>query len=329
MIRGEAVDRLSLFLVEEAAELLRGQIATTPLEESPELSARLGAPVWLKLESLQRTGSFKIRGAIVQIARLSPEERECGVVTCSAGNHGKAVAEAGRQSGVPVTVCVPSSVDASKRRGIESRGAIVRISPFAGYDETEDWALALAAEEGKPFLSAFDDAGVMAGNGGTLAREVLEQLPEAASFLIPVGGGGLSAGFSFVVRQRLPRSVFVGCQHEKSPGLALSLEAGHAVTRLPAVETAAGGIEGGLGKLPFEILRSTIDRVALVSEAEILDATAWTFEHHQHSIEPSAAAGIAAALSGKAGRLTGPIVIIVTGRNVAAATFRSILARLQ
>lgn len=318
---------LTLPLVEEAAELLRGQILVTPLEESPELSARLGAPVWLKLECLQRTGSFKIRGALFQLASLSEEQRNRGVITCSAGNHGKAVAEAALRSGVRATVCVPKSVDASKLRGIASRGAEVRISEFSGYDETEDWALALAAKEEKPFLSAFDDIGVMAGNGGTLAAEVLEQLPEASSFLLPVGGGGLSAGFSFVVKEHRPRSIFVGCQHEKSPGLALSLEAGRAVTRLPAVETAAGGIEGGLGNIPFEILRSRVDRVALVSEDELLDAVAWTFENHQYAIEPSAAAGIAAALSGKAGSLSGPVVIVVTGRNVATETFRKILNR--
>ena len=322
-----SIDRLTLSLVEEAAELLRGEIVTTPLEESKELSARLGVPVWLKLECLQRTGSFKIRGALFQLARLPQEQRNRGVITCSAGNHGKAVAEAAQRSGVRATVCVPKSVDASKLHGIASRGAEVRISEFPGYDETEDWALALAASEGKPFLSAFDDVPVMAGNGGTLAAEVLDQLPGARSFLLPVGGGGLSAGFSFVVRERNPGSTFVGCQHEKSPGLALSLEAGRAITRLPAVKTAAGGIEGGLGKIPFEILRSNIDRVALVSEEELLDAVAWTLENHQYAIEPSAAAGIAAVLSGKAGALSGPVVIVVTGRNVAAATFRNILNR--
>ena len=255
--------------------------------------------------------------------------RDRGVVTCSAGNHGKAVAEAARQAGVPATVCVPSSVDSAKLRGIRSRGADVRVSEFAGYDETEDWAIAFAASEGKPFLSAFDDVGVMAANGGTLAREVLEQVPGARTFLLPVGGGGLSAGFSFVVRQRVADATLVGCQHEKSPGLALSLRAGSAVTRLPAIATSAGGIEGGLGRAPFEVLRSTIDRVALVSEDEILDAVAWTFERHGYAVEPSAAAGIAAALAEKSGRPSGPVLIVVTGRNVAAATFRRILDRLQ
>jgi threonine dehydratase len=320
-----AITSLTLSLVEEAAEFLRGRILATPLEESPELSRIAGVPVWLKLENLQKTGSFKIRGALFQLARLSEDERKLGVVTCSAGNHGKAVAEAARQSGVRATVCVPKSVDASKLRGITDRGAEVRISEFRGFDETEDWAIDLAKRQGKPFLSSFDDVGVMAGNGGTLAGEVLGEIPEARSFLLPVGGGGLSAGFSFVAKERDPGSIVVGCQHEGSPGLLLSLEAGRAVTRLPPVETAAGGIEGGLGKLPFEVLRSRVGRVELLSELELFEAVAWMLENHQYVIEPSAAAAIAAVLTGKAGTLPGPAVILVTGRNVAASTYRDIL----
>jgi len=133
-------------------------------------------------------------------------------------------------------VCVPKTVDASKLHGIVARGAEVRISEFRGYDETQDWAIELAKREGRPFLSAFDDVRVMAGNGGTLAREVLDEIPAAATFLLPVGGGGLSAGFSFVAKHRNPDSIVVGCQHESSPGLARSLEAGQAITRLPPAE---------------------------------------------------------------------------------------------
>ena len=320
-------EALTLSLVEEAAEFLRGRILATPLEESPELSRLAGTRVHLKLECLQRTGSFKIRGALFRLSRLSDAERKRGVVTCSAGNHGKAVAEAARELGVRAIVCVPKSIDASKLRGIRERGAEVRISGFRGYDETEDWAISLASDMGMPFLSAFDDVFVMAGNGGTLAAEVAGELPGARSFLLPVGGGGLSSGFSFVVKGRDPASVVVGCQHEKSPGLERSLAEGRAVTRLPPAETAAGGIEGGLGRLPFEVLRSRVDRVALLSEEELLDAVAWTLENHQYAIEPSAAPGIAAILSGKAGALPGPAVVVVTGRNVAASTYRKILAR--
>jgi threonine dehydratase len=323
---GAAVAELTLPLIDAAAEFLRGRILATPLIEAPELSERAGVPVRLKLECLQRTGSFKFRGASFQIERLSAPDRARGVVTCSAGNHGKAVAEAARRRGVPATVCVPRSIDSAKLAGIRVRGAEVRISEFAGYDETEDWALEIAAAEGKRFLSAFDDVDVMAANGGTIAVEVLEAFPEAKSFILPVGGGGLGAGFAYYAREHDPSAAIIACQHEGSPGLALSLERGAAVTRLPAIETSAGGIEGGMGRLPFEVLRTRVDRVALLSEREIEDGVRWLLDRHQILVEPSGAAAVSALLTGKSGRLGGPAAVVVTGRNVSYETIRRIVA---
>ena len=314
-------------MIDAAAETLRGRVVRTPLEESLPLSEAAGVPVRVKLEFQQKTGSFKIRGAIFQIARLSAADRRRGVVTCSAGNHGKAVAHAAHRAGVPATVCVPRSVDPAKLRGIRETGADVRVSDFPGYDETEDWALGIAAEEGKKFLSAFDDVDVMAANGGTIASEILADAPDTGAFVLPVGGGGLAAGLSFLARERDPGAVVVGCQHEGSPGLALSLERGEAVTRLPAIDTSAGGIEGGLGRLPFEILRTRIDRVALVSEAEIEDAVVWMVDRHGWLIEPSAAAAVAAVLSRRAGPFSAPVALVLTGRNVSVATVARILGR--
>ena len=185
-----------------------------------------------------------------------------------------------------------------------------------------------AAKAGRVWVSAFDDDAIMAGNGGSLAAEILEELPEARSFVLPVGGGGLAAGLAFFTKTRRPETLIVGCNHALSPALALSLERGQAVTRLPAAETAAGGIEGGIGKKPFDILRPLVDRVALLSEAEIFEAVRWTFDAHQYVVEPSAAVGVSACLTGKTGALPGPIVIVLTGRNVSLATLRRILGSL-
>lgn len=279
----------------------------------------------LKLECLQRTGSFKFRGASFQIERLAAPDRARGVVTCSAGNHGKAVAEAARRRGVPATVCVPRSVDSAKLAGIRARGAEVRISDFPGYDETEDWAIEIAAAEGKRFLSAFDDPDVMAANGGTIAAEIAAEAPDATDFVVPVGGGGLAAGLAYFFRERNSAARIVACQHEGSPGLARSLDLGSAVTRLPPIETSAGGIEGGIGRLTFEVLRSRVSAVALVSEREIEDGVRWMLDRHQILIEPSAAAAVAAIVTGKAGPFSGPAVVVVTGRNVAYETLRKIV----
>ena len=316
---------LSLPLIEQARAFLAGRIRATLLEESPALAAILGVPVWLKLESLQVTGSFKIRGALFRLSRLSEEEKRAGIATCSAGNHGKAVAYAARSLGLVPTITVPSSVDESKYRAMVALGADVIRSDFPGYDDTEEWAIREAERSGRVWISAFDDEAIMAGNGGSLALEILEDVPDARGFVLPVGGGGMSAGLAFVVKEKIPDATIVGCQHEASPALALSLERGHAVTRLPAVETAAGGIEGGIGARTFEVLRTRIDRVALVSEEEIFAGVRWMLENHQHLIEPSAAAAVGACLAGKAGRFEGPVVVIISGRNVSLETLKKIL----
>ncbi|MGH9364404.1 MAG: threonine ammonia-lyase [Thermoanaerobaculia bacterium] len=316
---------LTVDLIEEARRFLAGRVRRTPLEESPALSKVVGAPVFLKLENLQATGSFKLRGALFRLSLLSEDEKRAGISTCSGGNHGKAVAYAAKALGLTPTITVPSSVDEAKHRAMVALGADVVVSRFPGYDDTEVWAMEQAAKAGKVWISAFDDDAIMAGNGGSLAAEILEDLPEARSFVLPVGGGGLGAGLALYVKEKSFGAVIVGCNHELSPALALSLERGEAVTRLPAAETSAGGIEGGIGKKPFDVLRSRVDRVALLSEAEIFEAVRWMLDVHQYVIEPSAAAAVAACLTGKAGRLQGPAVIVLTGRNVSLQTLRRIL----
>jgi threonine dehydratase len=175
-------------LIQEALTFLRGRIRRTPLELSPQLSAIVGVPVWLKLEFLQTTGSFKLRGALFRMSKLTEKERQSGFVTSSAGNHGKAVAYAAKQMGIHVVVCVPSSVDEAKYRGIVELEAEVRLSSFPGYDETEDWALAEAERQGKPFLSPYDDDAILAAGGGSLAVEVLKTCRMPGRFLSRLEG---------------------------------------------------------------------------------------------------------------------------------------------
>lgn len=313
-------------LILEARRALEGRIRRTPVEESRPLSEVAGVPVSLKLESMQLTGSFKIRGAFFRLLALSPQERRIGVVTCSAGNHGKAIAHVARELGLPATVYVPRSVDESKYRGIRGLGAEVVRSEFDGFDETEALARAAAAKSQRPYVSAYDDERILAANGGTLAAEVLEDAPAARSFLVPVGGGGLSGGFAYYAKAKLPDARIVGCQHALSPALALSLEKGEAITRLPPVSTTAGGLEGGIGRTGFEVLKSRIDGVALVTEEEIFDAVRFMLAEHQYLIEPSSAVTVSAIRTGKAGRLSTPTVAVISGRNVALATVRRILA---
>lgn len=279
----------------------------------------MGVPVWLKLELLQITGSFKIRGAWWRLHQASAAERRSGIATCSAGNHGKAVAYAAREEKIHATIFVPSSVDQAKYQGMVALGADVRKSAYSGYDDTETWAREEAARLGMPFISAFDDYDVMAGNGGTLALECFEQLSQAEAFLLPVGGGGLAAGFAFMADGKR----LIGCQHVLSPALRMSLDCGQAVTKLPAVDTLAGGIEGGIGALTFDVLRGRLHEVALVSEEEIRQATKWLAAEHQYWVEPTAAVTVAACLSGRV-QLTAPALVLICGRNASMDTMRKV-----
>ena len=318
-------------LIAEAAEFLRDRVRRTPCEFSQPLSQVLGVPVWLKLESMQLTGSFKIRGALFRISKLTEEEKRLGVVTCSAGNHGKAVAYAAREAGIRATICVPRSVDRSKLDGMKALGADVQVSQFDGYDDTEEWARGLAEDRKLTFLSAFDDYAVMAANGGTTAVECREDAPAAVNFIVPVGGGGLSAGFAWHIKRNKKniekQAKIIGSQHVLSPALRLSLDAGHAITKLPAVNTMAGGVEGGIGALAFGVLGPLVDRIALVSEDEILDGVRWMIEHHQYLIEPTAAVTIAACLTGRIGKLDEPALVVISGRNVSTDSVKKILCR--
>jgi threonine dehydratase len=313
-------------LVAEARRAIAGRVRRTPVEESPGLSEIAGVPVALKLECLQLTGSFKIRGAFFVMSRLSPAERAKGVVTCSAGNHGKAVAWVARELAIPAEIHVPRSVDEAKYRAIVDLGARAMRSDFDGFDETELLAKAEAARSGRPYLTAFDDPLILAANGGTLAAETLEDAPEARTFLLPVGGAGLAGGFAFHAKSARPDARIIGCQHALSPALALSLERGEAVLKLPPVSTAAGGLEGGIGKTGFDVLKTRIDGVALLSEEEIDEAVRFMLDRHQYLVEPSSAVTVAAILTGRAGRLDSPAIAVISGRNVALATIRRILA---
>ncbi|MBN2801062.1 MAG: pyridoxal-phosphate dependent enzyme [Deltaproteobacteria bacterium] len=311
----------TLALIEAARAAIRPHLLQTPVLLSEPLSAMLGQPVYLKLDNLQITGSFKVRGALFRLLHLGPETRT--VTTCSAGNHGKGLAWAARLLGIEAVVHVPSSVDQAKAEGIAALGAQVRRSRFIGYDDTELVAREDAARTGTPFISAFDDPHIMAGNGGTLALEVMEQVPAARTFILPVSGGGLAGGFAVAARHHLPDATLIAVQHAECRALSRSLEEGRAITRMPEIETLAGGLEGGLGALPFAALRDRTDRVMHVREDELLDGLRWLLATHQLLVEPTSAAVIAACLQRPA--LTGPTVVVLTGRNVAYSTLRALL----
>ncbi|MGN6670406.1 MAG: threonine ammonia-lyase [Candidatus Nucleicultricaceae bacterium] len=319
---------LSESTILEAFDNIRDHIIKTPLEYSYALSKHLGVDVYLKLEFLQKTGSFKYRGALHSLITLKKQGIQ-SISTCSAGNHGKGVAYAAKELGMDALIFVPSTVDEAKYQGMLTLGAEVIKSPYPGYDQTEIWAREQAQLKRLPFLSAFNDDNVMAGNGGTLALEIMEELPAVKTLVFPVGGGGLGAGLSFYAQERYPDMTLIGCQHQDSAGLALSLEQNTPITQMPPITTVAGGLEGGVGDLCFDVLKNRITRVALVNEEEIIQGWLWCLHHHQYLIEPTSAVTLACALHDKLGALASPTVIILSGRNVGYTTIQSLIVQHQ
>lgn len=313
-------------LIDQAMKTICGKTRITPTEYSADLSKLLGHPVFVKLECLQTMGSFKLRGATYYLSTLSTHERSSGVAACSAGNHGLGLAYAAKELGLACTIFVPKSVDQAKFDKLISLGATVHKSGFIGYDDTLAWSKKEAEKLNMPLITAFDDERIMAGNGGTLAVEVLHEVPDAHHYVLPIGGGGLAAGFAYYAKFRDPSAKITVCQLKNSPSFKLSMEQGKAVTHLPPIETLAGGLEGGIGEKCFEILKSRVDDIALIDEDELKSAIIWFLAHHQYLIEPSAAVTLAALLYGHV-RPKGPLAVVLSGRNVSYVTLKNIMCR--
>ncbi len=198
----------------------------------------------------------------------------------------------------------------------------MRLSEFTGYDDTLEWALKEAAKHHLHFITAFDDERIMAGNGGTLAMEILEDIPDAHNFLIPVGGGGLAGGMAYYAKSVKPDAQIFGCQHIDSPAFKISLHEKKAATRMPAIDTVAGAIEGGMGEKCFAVLQHLVSDVLLVSEEQIIKGFTWMLENHQYLLEPASAVPIACCLFHKMPHLQHPTVLVLSGRNVSYPTLQ-------
>jgi len=316
---------------EAASTAVRGAVLRTPLIEAPTLSEIVERTVLLKLESLQITGSFKTRGAVARLAALGPEERRAGVVACSSGNHGRAVAWAARRLGVPATVCVPEWVDPVKLAGIRAQGAEALLTG-ATYDEAEAYALELARSTGRTWVSAYDDPWVIAGQG-TVALETLDALAiPPAAVLAPLSGGGLIGGIAAALRWRLgadaPPAVAVSAQRARV--MLASLEAGRPV-ELEEEDTVASALSGGIGlenRCSFPLVRGLVREHVVVPEEDIRAAMAWACTALHLVVEGGGAVGLAALRSGlwrpDPGR-PGPVVVVVSGGNVAPTVLADVL----
>ena len=299
--------------VAEAAARIAPHIRRTPTEHSPSVSALAGREVVLKLENLQRTGAFKIRGALNAILQLDPAARAAGVVTASAGNHGQGVAFAAQLAGVPACVVLPHGVPLAKLTAIQRAGAET-VLVGGGYDEAHAAALEIVRDRGRTYVHAFDDDAVIAGQG-TVALELLADAPDLDTIVVPVGGGGLIAGVALACAARPGRPRIVGVQSAGAPALADSFGLGHIVERTPS--TIADGIAVRRpAERTFAVVRALVDDVVTVSDQAIARAMVVLLERHKLLAEGAGAAALAAVLEAN-GRVGGRRVgVIVSGGNV-------------
>ncbi|MER7048817.1 threonine ammonia-lyase [Streptomyces jumonjinensis] len=308
--------------VRGARKMLAGVARTTAMEGSRHLSQLVGAPVHLKCENLQRTGSFKLRGAYVRISGLRPEERAAGVVAASAGNHAQGVALASSLLGVRSTVFMPMGAPLPKVAATREYGADVRLRGQV-IEETLDAAQEYASRTGAVFIHPFDHRDIIAGQG-TVGLEILEQCPEVRTIVVGIGGGGLAAGIGVAVRALRPDVRLIGVQAEGAAAYPPSLAAGRPVS-VDGLATMADGIKVGRpGDLPFAIIADLFDDVRTVSEDALSSALLLCLERAKLVVEPAGAAPVAALLSEPHG-IAGPVVAVLSGGNVDPLLMQRIL----
>jgi threonine dehydratase len=299
--------------VESAAELLEGIVRRTPMWHSRGLADRVGGPVWLKCENLQRTGSFKIRGAYTRISRLTDEERSRGVVAASAGNHAQGVALAARLLGAKATVFMPENAPLPKLAATRAYGAEITM---VGQSLVQPLIAAAeyAEQTGSVFIHPFDHPDVIAGQG-TVGLEVLDQCPDVATVVVCVGGGGLVSGIAAAVKARRPDVRVVAVQAEGAAAFPASLAAGHPVA-LESMATMADGIAVACpGDLTLAHVRGLVDEVRTVSEEDLSRALLFCLERAKLVVEPAGVAAVAAVLADPAA-FAPPVVAVVSGGNI-------------
>ncbi len=301
-------------MILQARKRLTGVVLITPLEPSPALSEISGASIAVKWESLQRTGVFKLRGAYNKIASLPSETAAKGVLTASTGNHGLAVAYAAKQKGIPASIIVPKGASPLKVGKCEAYGANV-IYHGTNYDEAATYSRQLAEETGATLVHAYADPLVIAGQG-TIGYEVLERLPEAETFLVPIGGGGLISGIATWVKTVNPQIRVVGIQTTATRAFYENYHAGR-LFRVPIESTIADGLAGNTEQINLDIARTFVDDVLLVEESELIDAIQWTLKNEHRILEPAGVVGIAALLQRKIDfHSKERVVIIASGSNI-------------
>ncbi|MER8411503.1 MULTISPECIES: hydroxyectoine utilization dehydratase EutB [unclassified Mesorhizobium] len=310
--------------IRTARERIAGKVERTPTVLSHSLSEQFGVPVHLKLEHRQTTGSFKLRGASNAVASLNAEQKARGVVAASTGNHGRALAHATKLEGMRAVICMSRLVPGNKLDEIRRLGAEVRIVGDS-QDDAQQEVDRLVAQEGLVMLPPFDHPDIIAGQG-TLGLEMIEQVPDAALVLAQISGGGLASGVATAIKGVSPRTKVVGVSMARGAAMKASLDAGQPVL-VEELPTLADSLGGGIGldnRLTFAMCRDLLDDVVLLSEDEIAAGIRHAYAQEREIVEGAGAVGIAALLAGKI-TANGPVVVLLSGRNIDMELHRKIV----
>lgn len=308
------MEKVTLDSIKKAQEVLKGVIKKTPIMEVPSLGKETGSEIYVKLENFQRTGSFKIRGAVNKIESLTNEEQKRGVIASSAGNHAQGVALGATAKGIKATIVMPETAPMAKVIATKNYGANVILHGQV-YDDAYKKACELQKESGAVFLHPFNDEYVISGQG-TIGLEILEEIPDVDVVIVPIGGGGILAGISKAIKEVKPSVKVIGVQTENVPSMVEALKQGKPV-EIGAIPTIADGIAVRKpGEMTFEIIRENVDEVVTVTEDEIINAIFMMLERNKIVTEGAGAVAIAAILAKKIDEKGKKICAVVSGGNI-------------
>lgn len=312
---------LSMDMIRDAQSVLRGVARVTPLFQAPAI----GQNVYIKAENLQLTGAFKLRGAYYKISTLTDEEKARGVIACSAGNHAQGIAYSATKNGVRSTICMPAGAPLSKIEATKNYGAEVVLVDGV-YDDAYNRAVELVKERGCTFAHPFNDERVIAGQG-TIALEILDQLPDAEQVVVPIGGGGLISGIAYAVKRIKPECRVIGVQAAGAPSMYKSVMQGR-IIELPSVATIADGIAVKRpGDLTFDLCTKYVDDIVTVSEDEIASAILALMETQKTVAEGAGATSVAAVMFGKVDTMDKKTVCLVSGGNIDVSILSRVITK--
>jgi threonine dehydratase len=299
-------------------------VLRTPLIYSVALSQRTGCSIYLKMECWQKTGCFKVRGAVNKIASLSEEERQRGLVTTSSGNHAIATAFAAELFNTsPLTIFMPENADPTKIEKVKAYGVNL-VLYGQNYLEAYDRAHEYCRQAEATYIHSHDDPQVIAGQG-TIGLEIMEDLPDVDAVVVPIGGGGLVSGVSTAVKMASPSTRIIGVEPAAAPSAFMSLRDGKCYERIDIQPSIADGLLGGIGKLPFEIIRRLVEQVVVLEEDEIGRGVVAYQKEEQLMVEAASAVGLAALLSEKLDLKGNKVVLVITSRNIDSNKFNQVI----